>query len=385
MRKKPVFDRHGSIEGKPRSMSVPIPLCVIGGGLVGLRHARIARSSAAVDLSAVVEIDAARREEIAMSGLPVVADIAEVPARTEAAVIAVPTAEHFACASAAISLGWALLVEKPITGTLGDARSLIDAAKKKGLPLFTGHHRRCHPLIERFKKRLCRIGLPIAVQGRWSLRKHDEYFAVPWRMLSGGGPLMINLSHELEMLGYLLGPIRTIDARSGNFARGGSMEDTAALIMAFENGALGSYLLSDAGASPWSFENATGENPDLGYTGEDCMAVIGDRGAIGFPSGVVWEAASGESPDWRNSLVRDCEPADKDKKIGFETLVEQMARFVRSLAGNEVDLCSGEQGRDALAATLACMLSTQQERSIALAEVPPDYDGSSSKSCFESS
>ena len=365
-------------------MSKPLPLCVVGGGLVGLRHARIAHSSEGIDLSAVVEVHGTRRKEIAASGLPVVADMAEVPARTEAAVIAVPTADHFACSSDAISKGWALLVEKPITGTVGDAQCLIDAAEKNGLPLFTGHHRRCHRLIERFKKRLHRIGLAIAVQGLWSLRKHDDYFDVPWRMRSGGGPLMINLSHDLEMSMYLLGPIRRIDARSARFARGGSMEDTAALIMAFESGVLGSYLLSDAGASPWSFESATGENPTLGYSGEDCMVIIGDRGAIGFPSGVVWEAISGESPDWRNSLVRDCEPSAVVDRVGFDTLAEQMARFVRSLEGDEVDLCSGEQGRDALAATLACVLSTQQERSIPLAEVPPDYDGSYDGSTFES-
>ncbi len=352
---------------------------------MGLRHARIAHSSAGIDLCAVVEVDSAKRKEIAASGLPVVADMAEVPARAEAAVIAVPTSDHFACASQAISKGWALLVEKPITGTLGDAHRLIDAAEKKGLPLFTGHHRRCHRLIERFKKRLPRIGHPIAVQGLWSLRKHDDYFDVTWRMQSGGGPLMINLSHDLEMSMYLLGLIRTIDARSARFARGGSMEDTAALIMAFESGVLGSYLLSDAGASPWSFETATGENPNLGYSGEDCMVIIGDRGSIGFPSGVLWEAASGESPDWRNSLVRDRDPSAMVDRVEFDTLAEQMARFVRSLEGEEVDLCSGEQGRDALAATLACVLATQQARSIALAEVPLAYDGTYDGSAFESS
>ncbi|MBF2761558.1 MAG: Gfo/Idh/MocA family oxidoreductase [Ectothiorhodospiraceae bacterium AqS1] len=357
-------------------MSRALPLCVIGGGLVGLRHARIAHSSPAVDLTAVVEVDPVRREEIAASGLPVAADMAGVPARTEAAVIAVPTRDHFACSLEAISKSWALLVEKPIAGTVGEADRLIGVAEEAGLPLFTGHHRRCHRLIAGFKKRLPSIGLPVAVQGLWSLRKHDDYFDIPWRMRSGGGPLMINLSHDLEMLIYLLGPIASVDARSACIARGGSMEDTAALIMAFECGALGSYLLSDAGASPWSFESATGENPTLGYSGEDCMVVIGDRGALGFPSGVLWEAAAGESPDWRNSLVRDRGRSAMTGRSDFDPLAEQISRFVRALEGQEVDLCSGAQGRDALAATLACVLSAQQGRTIALTGVPPHYDGS---------
>ena len=155
-------------------MTAPVPLCVIGCGSIGLRHAQVAQASDAIELTAVVEPEPARRSELNALGMPVVAAIEEVPAKTRAAIIATPTPDHKASGLAAIAQGWAVLIEKPIGATLAETDELCGAAAKAGLPIFTGHHRRCHPFSLAGRERLSDLGKLIAVQCLWSPRKHDE-------------------------------------------------------------------------------------------------------------------------------------------------------------------------------------------------------------------
>jgi len=91
----------------------------------------------------VVEPDPARRAALAAEGLPMVADLSDVPAHTRAAIIATPTPDHAATALACLARGWAVLVEKPLTETLAEAEALCARAAQLGLPLLAGHHRRC--------------------------------------------------------------------------------------------------------------------------------------------------------------------------------------------------------------------------------------------------
>jgi len=353
-------------------VTAPLPLCVIGAGLVGLRHAEVAAASPRIDLTAVVEPDTARIAALRDRGLPAVADLSDVPRHTRAAVVATPTPAHLETARAALARGWPLIVEKPLADTLDNARALIAEAEAAGLPLFTGHHRRCHPFVAAAREALGRIGAPVAVQGLWSLRKHDAYYDVPWRTRPGAGPLMTNLSHEIDLLGHLFGRVAEVSALSSNARRGLAIEDTAAIALRFDNGALGSILMSDAGASPWSFEAATGENPTIAASGEDYLRFTGTEGALAFPSLTAWGRSGPGEIEWGRPLARSDGPAF----ARVDPLREQIDRFAAVVAGGEDDtLCTGPQGRDALEMTLAAALSAGTGTRIARNAVPGDYDG----------
>jgi predicted dehydrogenase len=308
-----------------------------------MRHIGCAIASDGVELSAVVEADAARCMALRAQGLPAVTSLAEVPSTTAGAIIATPTPDHQASAMACLDRGWAVLVEKPLTETLSEAQALCHYADTKGLPLRAGHHRRCHPFVAEARKRMARLGGLVAVQGLWSLRKHDSYYEPEWRRTAGAGPILTNLSHEVDLLRYLAGPITEVSAMTAQAARGLDIEDTVGLTLRFENGVLGTFLMSDAGASPWAFEAATGENPAIAVRGPDPLRFIGTSGAISFPGLEAWHASAGNPADWQHPLTATG-PADLAKVDGIAV---QLDRFAALVAGGADDVLA--TGQDAIA------------------------------------
>lgn len=353
-------------------MTAPLPLCVVGAGAIGLRHVEVAEKSERVRLTAVVEAQATRRAELAAMGLPAVATIAEVPAETRAAVIATPTQDHAASALEACARGWAVLLEKPVAATLDEARAVISAAAQGGVPLFTGHHRRCHPFAIAARTEITRIGELVGVQGLWSLRKHDSYYDAGWRRQPGAGPLMTNLSHEIDLLRFIVGEITEVAALCSSARRGFVIEDTAALGFRLASGALGSFLISDAGASPWSFEAASSENPAIAGSGQDYLRFVGTEGALEFPSLAFWGRSSPGEIEWSKPLARR-----EGRRFGrVDPVLEQMDRFAAVVAGgSDAVLCTGADGAAALALTLAAALSAKRGRPLGAGDVPGDFRG----------
>lgn len=348
------------------------PLCVVGGGSIGFRHMSVATQSEHIELTAVVEPYEARRKELQAMGFPAVPDIDAVPAHTKGAIVATPTQTHGADAQAALARGWACLVEKPITGTLAEGQALCDQAEQRGLALFTGHHRRCHPFSMAARDHLPCIGDLVAVHGLWSLRKHDTYFDVPWRRAAGAGPILTNLSHEIDMLRFLAGDIADVSAMVSNTARGLDVEDTVALCFRFESGALGSFTLSDAGASPWSFEAASGENPEIAASGQDSIHVIGSRGSLSFPSLTLWQGHSDAPIDWRTALIKTQGPQFKT----VDPLLVQAERFAAVINGAQDDLlATGRDGLKTLQVTLATLLAAERGQAVSYTDVPMHFTG----------
>lgn len=348
------------------------PLCVIGGGSIGFRHMSVAKASEHVDLTAVVEPFEVRRKELLDLGFPAVASISDVPAHTKGAVIATPTQDHANSALAALDRGMAALVEKPVTGTIGEGKLLCDTAERLGLPLFAGHHRRCHPFSIAARDHLRSIGEIVGLQGLWSLRKHDSYYDVEWRRKAGAGPILTNLSHEIDLLRFFAGEITGVSAMVSNATRGLDVEDTASLSFRFENNVLGSFLISDAGASPWSFEAATNENPDLAYSGQDSIRIIGTKGALSFPSLTLWHGAQGDTVDWRTALIETSGP----NFAKVDPLLVQIERFAHIVDGGQDDLlATGRDGLKTLEITLATLLAAQQGKTVTAGQVPDHFNG----------
>jgi predicted dehydrogenase len=113
---------------------------VIGVGYLGRFHAQKYAALDACTLEAVVDVAAANRERVAAElGVPALADYRELLGRVEAVSIATPTPFHFEIASAFLEAGAHVLVEKPITTTVEDARRLIEIATRARRTLQVGH------------------------------------------------------------------------------------------------------------------------------------------------------------------------------------------------------------------------------------------------------
>src|SRR5258708_256744 len=155
-----------------------------------------------------------------------------------------------------------------------------------------------NPLIERAREvgRGGRIGRLAAVAALWLLQKPADYFDVAWRREAGGGPLLINLIHDIDDLRYICGEIAEVRAITANAARGFPVEDSAAVTLRFANGAVGSATVSDAVPAPWSWELASGENPVYPQQPENCYFFSGTSGSLALPRVDPWR--SGARSGW---------------------------------------------------------------------------------------
>lgn len=122
---------------------------VIGVGHLGKHHARIYGEMEGVELTAVVDTIPDRAAEIAKPyGAQSFADFRELFGKVDAVSLVAPTSEHGRIGLELLENGIDVLVEKPMTSTLEDARLLIDAAARNGRILQAGHVERFNPVVQ---------------------------------------------------------------------------------------------------------------------------------------------------------------------------------------------------------------------------------------------
>ena len=192
------------------------------------------------------------------------------------------------------------------------------------------------------------------------IQKPDNYFDVGWRTEpAGGGPILINLVHDIDDLRFICGEIASVQAMTANVARGFAVEDTAAISLRFAGGALGTVTLSDAVAAPWSWELTSGEAPNYPQRPENCYLFAGTAGALAVPKLELWRYA-GET-GWTAPL--SCE---RLQVVPEDPQVRQLRHFCRVIRGEEAPLITGPDATRTLAATLAVHQAAATGRCIAL-------------------
>ncbi len=123
-------------------------IAVVGVGHHGRNHARVLASLPGVELTAVVDTNAARAAEIAAaSGTRALTDYRDLLGQVDAVTIAVPTELHAEIGAAFLEAGVHALVEKPLARSLAEADLLIEAARKAGAVLAVGHTERFNPAV----------------------------------------------------------------------------------------------------------------------------------------------------------------------------------------------------------------------------------------------
>lgn len=125
-----------------------VDLAVVGAGVMGTNHGRVAQSIRDVSVSIVCDPDASRAEALATSlGAKHTTDLDEAIANSDAVVLATPSHTHGELGERILRAGRDLLVEKPIATTVEDAARLIDAAAARDLILMVGHVERFNPAV----------------------------------------------------------------------------------------------------------------------------------------------------------------------------------------------------------------------------------------------
>jgi predicted dehydrogenase len=261
----------------------------------------------------------------------------------DAVIICSPNHVHFDQTLHCITHGLPVLVEKPLTDTLESASRLVDAAEKCNTPVLVGHHRTYSPLLEVAQSFLSSksFGRPVALQGTALFYKPEDYYkAGEWRTRKGGGPILINLIHEIGIMRHLFGEINHVTAHVSHATRNFEVEDTAAISISFTNGALGTFLLSDAAASSKSWEMTAGENPAYpSFPNQNCYHFAGTMGSLDFPS---MHARS-----YINEDVRSWWKPFEEETLNIlrqDPLAGQLQHFVKVARGLEAPIVSIKDG-----------------------------------------
>ena len=163
----------------------------------------------------------------------------------------------------------------------------------------------------------------------WTLMKPEGYFDIAWRSVRpDGGPVLINLVHELDILRYICGEIDQVFAQGRSTARGFEVEDSVSISLSFSNGAVATILGSDAVAAPWSYEATTGENPLYFNVPENCYYFTGTDGALAFPQMELWKYADHNQRGWQHAIEKSVVPASR-----ADSLTLQLAHFCDVVQG----------------------------------------------------
>ena len=267
-------------------------IAVAGAGLIGRAHIAALRASPTCELSAVVDPARGAGATFASIGEMLRKD------RPDGIVLATPNQLHVPQALECIAAGVAVLVEKPVATSVAEGETLVQAGGK----LLVGHHRAHSPIMAKAKEVVDSgaLGRLVAVMGSAMFMKPAHYFDEgPWRREPGGGPILINMIHEVHNLRMLCGEIVAVQAIASRAVRAFPVEDTVAISLQFANGALGSFMLSDTAASARSWEQTSQENKAYpSYGDEDCYVIAGTNGSLSVPTMRLKTYARPEDRSW---------------------------------------------------------------------------------------
>jgi len=346
-----------------------VRLGMIGMGLIGTAHARTLQKVEECELVAVADVDEKYREATERIGATYYPDYEEMIRKEnlQGTIIATPNHLHAPMGIACARHGLHLLVEKPIAPSLVEADQLVEAAKQNNVRILVGHQRRFNALVEKAREvvRGGELGKLVGVTITWALLKPPQYFEGPfaWRKNKGGGPILINLIHEIDNLRYICGEIDEVFAIASNRARNFPVEDTAGVTLRFENGAVGSVFVSDCAPSVSAYEGTTGENPLVYHDVGNCYQFYGTEASLSFPQMKKLFYSDPAKLGWHHPIT------EQGLKViqGDDPYVKEFRHFARVILGEEPPRISGEDGRKTLEVTLAIQRSGETGQPVRLA------------------
>lgn len=329
-------------------------IAVAGAGLIGQAHMSALSKSPACALSAIVDPSPSAVAVAANAGVPLYPTLEALLAndRPDGLILATPNQFHVPQALQCIEAMVPILLEKPIATTVAEAGQLVDKVNQTGAKVLIGHHRAHSPIMAKAKEVIDsgKLGKLVAIMGSATFYKPEHYYTdAPWRSAVGGGPILINMIHEVHSLRMLCGNIVAVQAFSSHATRGFPVEDTVAINLRFTSGVLGTFLLSDAAASARSWEQTSQENKAYStYEDEDCYVITGTDGTLSVPTMRLKTYPRPEDRSWWKAFEVSVVDMVRD-----DPLKHQMAHFSAMIRSETKPLVSAQDGLQNLRVTEA--------------------------------
>ncbi len=325
-------------------------LALIGAGTIGKTHIDRIQRHPGLELAGIADPTPAGQALADSLNVPWAAEPEALldQVRPQGAIVATPNVAHVPVALECLARGIPALVEKPVADTVAEARALADAVARTGVPVLVGHHRRHNPVNQRARALIegGQLGRIVSATALATFLKPDPYFDAVWRRQTGGGPILINLIHDIDMLRFLLGEVTEVQAMDSHVVRGFEVEDTAAAVLRFDSGALATVIVSDAATSPWCWDMCAGEQGQ--YPRQDVAShqIMGTHGSLSLPDLGLWQYRGQRG--WHDELSHE-----ETRVHAADPYTRQLEHFAAVIAGQAQPLCSALDGLRTLAATLA--------------------------------
>lgn len=346
-------------------------IAVVGAGFMGRKHTEFIAANADSVVSAIVDpFSSILAEELGVPNFNTLTELFAVQ-KPDGVIIVNPTDQHLESALECLTAGVPVLLEKPVTPTFAESVELIQRAEASDVPILIGHHRRHNASAIRAKEFVASGGLGrlVGVNGTWSNKKNHDYYDVEWHRSAGGGVMLINLIHDLDLLRFLCGEVVSIQAKTSNQVRGHVVDETVVTIFEFENGALGAFLATDTAPSPWSWDQATEDFDNFPYS-PDAMTyqLLGTEGSLSVPNLAHYAYPDRQNGNW-------FEPLQKTylRKGSLNTYHQQMAHFVEVIRGEATPSVTVRDAAMSLALIEAANQAAEEAREVKLTDFLAQY------------
>jgi predicted dehydrogenase len=324
---------------------------IAGLGSIGRRHLRLLAAQGQEDIL-LYRTHRSTLPEDDLTGYPVETDLdAALSHSPDAVIVSNPTALHLDVAIPAAKTGCHILLEKPVSHDLSGLDELARLAEESGVRILVGFQLRYHPSLRKVTEVLAsgEVGRPVSFRAHWGEYLPDWH---PWedyrtsysaRQDLGGG-VVLTLTHPLDYIHWLLGPVRELWSFAGQYS---DLElevvDTAEIGIRFDSGVVGSVHV-----------NYTQRPP------RHQLEIVCTEGTIRWDNaGQALEVYRADTQEW----IQYSLPADFERDDLFRA---QMEHFIRVVKGREEPLCTLHDGVVALEMALAAHRSAETGRMVSL-------------------
>ena len=336
-------------------------LGILGGGNISETHLKAAADVDGLQVSAVCGSNTVKVQHLAeMAQAHAYSDLETFLDHRPLDIVAIgsPSGLHAQQGIAACRKGLHLIVEKPIDIDTERADRLIGECHKAGVKLGVFFQDRVAPDIVRLQQLIGSgtLGTPLLVSAQVRWYRHADYYGQSkWRgtwELDGGGALINQAIHTVDLLVWLLGDVRRVSAYASTLLHPIEVEDTLVAALEFSQGTLA------------TFEAATSAYP--GYprrvtvTGTEGTAILehDELVAVQLTTEVEQEETSGA----RNTNVSSSSPVVSDVE-GHRRL---LADFLSAVEDDREPICNGTEGRRSVEIVQAIYQSARSGRPVDL-------------------
>lgn len=276
-------------------------------------------------------------------------------------IIATPSGVHMEDTIEAAKHGKHVLCEKPLDVTLPKIDAMIDAHKKNNTRLGGIFNYRFNESLKILKKAFDdgRFGIITNASVFVPWWRSDEYYSSSWRgtwELDGGGALMNQSIHMIDLLQYLMGPVESLNAYVTTLGHPQiEVEDTAVAILKFKNKSLGMIYGSTA--------SYPGQSRRLEITGTKGTVVMEENNFN------VWKFADSTSEDKQiiekySAVGESGYGASDPTAIPFEPHARNIASFIESIEEDKPFAVDGEEARKSVEIILAIYQSARENKEV---------------------